>query len=85
VLSPEDVRTLDIDPPSLLKHLFKGAGGTRQACLIKLAHARFGELTLELLSDEDTLTAIKELPRLIGDAVRVNVAYSYSQCAFVAK
>jgi hypothetical protein len=85
VVSPEEVRTLDIDPPSFLKHLFKGAGGTRQACLIKLSHARFGELTLELLSDEDTLTAIKELPRLIGAAVRVNVTYSYSQCAFVAK
>jgi hypothetical protein len=84
-LAPEEVRTLDIDPPSLLKHLFKGLDGTRQACLIKLAHARFGELTLELLSDEDTLTAIKELPQLVGAAVCVNVTYSYSQCAFVAK
>jgi hypothetical protein len=84
-ISPEEVRTIDLDPPSLWKHLFKGIDGTRQACLLKLSHVRCGDLLLELLSDEDVLTAVQELQRIFGEAVRVNVTYSYSQCAFVAK
>jgi hypothetical protein len=79
-----DVRELHIDPPPR-PHLLQGLADPTHEGFLKLVHARRGTVTVALLDREHVLQATKELPRLFGDAVKVNVVWSHSACHFVGK
>jgi hypothetical protein len=83
--SAADVRELCIDPPTPAKSLLHGLSDAPHEGLLRLTHARRGALTFALLDREHVLLATKELPRLFGDAVKVNVAWSHTAYKFVAK
>jgi hypothetical protein len=82
--SPHDVRDLHIDPPAT-KHLLQGLSDRPHEGLLKFFHSRRGGLTFALLDREHVLLATRELPRLFGDVVKVNVVWSHAACKFVAK
>jgi hypothetical protein len=83
--SAEDVRGLQIDPPSAAKQWLHGLYDTPHEGLLRLTHVRLGAMTLALLDREHVLLATKELPRLFGGAVKINVVWSHSACAYVGK
>jgi hypothetical protein len=83
--SPDDVRELRIDPPPTAKHLLHGLSDKPHEGLLKLVHARRGAMTFALLDREHVLLATKELPRLFGGAVKINVVWSDAAYKFVAR
>jgi hypothetical protein len=83
--SAADVRELRIDPPVTAKSLLQGLSEAPHEGLLRLTHARLGALTLAFLDREHVLLATKELPRLFGGAVKVNVVWSHSAYKFVAR
>jgi hypothetical protein len=85
VLSAADFDEITIDPPSFLKNFLHGLDGVRPECLvnIKLAHEK--PILLAVLSRQGVLVAAEEFPRLFGAAVKVNIVWSHSSCAFVGK
>jgi hypothetical protein len=84
-VSADDVRELHIDPPSTKKYLLHGLYDTPHEGQLKLVHARRGTITFAFLFREQVLLATQELPRLFGDAVKVNVVWSDAAYKFVAR
>jgi hypothetical protein len=87
VAGPDDLEAIRLDPPTEvgLGNLFERLDGPEEVCLLRLQHARHGLISLALQAREDVLTIVQTWGAIFGDVMDVNVAWSHSTCAFVAR
>ena len=84
IAAPADILAMEIDPPSLWKQFLTGYWNKQEA-LLKVVLAKHGVMTLALMEMRDVGTAIEELPRIFGNAVKINVAWSNAAGHFTEK
>jgi hypothetical protein len=78
VVTPDNMTHLSLEPASWFLGLM--LSGSQHAGILRLRHQRSGKFKkLELFNGEDARTAFLELPKALGDRIRINAAWSDKQ------